>query len=365
VSITASCAFVQPWSAIVIGIVGSVIHFWGAKLLIKLKVDDPLEASVVHFFGGSWGLIATGLFAVSEKIEAVYQRPAVGGGGLFTEGTGYQLAMQLLAFAVILGWTAFWSCILFYVLRALDSLRISSAAERTMLLDIHHAGVAAMNPLTTPANRNRPDVVVFDDESEVVLEPSTNHTRHERGARESRDTSRPSHSIERSVESSSDTPSSSNSDVSDGEGHQSEAMEVFEPSRHYVLDRHARNNNIRGTSTTNNTNQQAPVIVEVSDSSDSSEDRPRAATTGHNNNTNLLDSEDDPIIDPMLLHQRMSLDNMQRSDPSPPHSDPSIEVSASEDSSSEAHRHIAMIRDGTSTYNTILNNKRNKRQKKT
>lgn len=49
VSITASCAFVQPWSAIVIGIVGSVIHFWGAKLLIKLKVDDPLEASGTKF----------------------------------------------------------------------------------------------------------------------------------------------------------------------------------------------------------------------------------------------------------------------------------------------------------------------------
>ena len=45
VSITAGCAFVQPWSAVVIGTVGSVIHFWGAKLLIRLKIDDPLEAS--------------------------------------------------------------------------------------------------------------------------------------------------------------------------------------------------------------------------------------------------------------------------------------------------------------------------------
>ncbi len=330
----------------------------------------------MHFFGGSWGLIATGLFAVSDKIEAVYLRPAVGGGnvehsivnlvltpvtgGLFTEGTGNQLAMQLLAFAVILGWTTFWACILFIILRALDSLRISAAAERTMLLDIHQAGVAAMNPLATPINRNRPDVVVFDDESEVVLEPSTNHTRNTRRDRASRDTSRPSQSIERSVESSSDTPSSSDSAVSDDEGPQGEAMAVFEPTRNYVIDRQVRSTSNRNVHNNNN-NQPAPVVVEVPDSSDESDEAPRP---GPNNNMNLIDPEDDPIIDPMLLHQRMSLDNLRRSDPSPPHSE-SIEVSASEDSSSEAHRHIAMIRDGTSNYNTILNHKRNKKQKKT
>lgn len=326
-------------------------------MLTSTVLPVPSNApQVVHFFGGSWGLIATGLFAASEKIEAVYQRPAVGGGGLFTEGTGYQLAMQLLAFAVILGWTAFWSCILFLVLRALDSLRISSAAERTMLLDIHHAGVAAMNPLTTPTNRNRPDVVVFEDESEVVLERSANHARHERRARASRDTNRPSQSVERSVESSSDTPSSSDSEGSADE--HSAAMEVFEPTRHYVMDR-PRNNNAR--STANNTNQAEPVVVEVPDSSESSDSTPRAHT-GHNNNADLDDPADDPIIDPMLLHQRMSLDNMHRADPSP---DPVPSADASEDSSSEAHRHLAMIRDGTSNYNTILRNKRNRRQKKT
>ncbi len=263
--------------------------------------------------------------------------------------------MQLLAFAVILGWTAFWAIILFVILRAVDSLRISEAAERTMLLDIQQAGVAAMNPLNAPAHRYRPDVVVFEDESE----PSASHTRNARRDRGSRDTSRPSQSIERSVESSSDTPPSSNS-ASDDEG---EAMEVFEPSRNYVMDRQLNNTN-QSTRSLYNTAQPAPVVIEVPDSSESSSD----ATPRANNNNNVADfadPEDDPIIDPMLLHQRMSLDNLQRSERSPQSSvRPSFELSDDEDSSSEANRNIAMIREGTNKYNTILNSKRNRKQHK-
>jgi Amt family ammonium transporter len=44
VSITASCAFVEPWAAIVIGIIGSVIYSLACVLLEKFEIDDPLEA---------------------------------------------------------------------------------------------------------------------------------------------------------------------------------------------------------------------------------------------------------------------------------------------------------------------------------
>jgi len=44
VSITAGCAEVEPWAAIVIGLIGSVIYSLACLLLEKLKIDDPLEA---------------------------------------------------------------------------------------------------------------------------------------------------------------------------------------------------------------------------------------------------------------------------------------------------------------------------------
>ena len=277
-------------------------------------------------------------------------------GGLLTEGTGYQLAMQLLAFAVIAGWAAFWAIILFVILRAVDSLRISEAAERTMLLDIQQAGVSAMNPLNTPVHRYRPDVVVFEDESE----PPARHTRNAHRDRRSRDTTRLSQSIERSLASSSDTPPSSHSASDEG----AEPMEVFEPSHNYVMDRQLNNNN-QSAGSVYNAAQPAPVVIEVPDSSDSSGATTPRANNNNNNVSDIADPEDDPIIDPMLLHQRMSLDNLQRSERSPQSSvRPSFEASDDEDSSSEANRNIAMIREGTTKYNTILHNKLNRKQNK-
>lgn len=44
VSITASCASVEPWAAIVIGIIGSVIYSLACVLMEKFEIDDPLEA---------------------------------------------------------------------------------------------------------------------------------------------------------------------------------------------------------------------------------------------------------------------------------------------------------------------------------
>jgi len=44
VSVTASCSSVEPWAAIVIGLIGSVIYSLACVLLDKFEIDDPLEA---------------------------------------------------------------------------------------------------------------------------------------------------------------------------------------------------------------------------------------------------------------------------------------------------------------------------------
>ena len=64
VAITAPCAFVQPWSAAVIGIIAPVLVIEAAWMIErKWKVDDPVGAIAVHGFGGLFGVLSVGIFA--------------------------------------------------------------------------------------------------------------------------------------------------------------------------------------------------------------------------------------------------------------------------------------------------------------
>jgi ammonium transporter, Amt family len=68
VAVTASCDIIDPWAAIVIGIIGSLCYMFFVKLLRKLKIDDPVQASCVHFAAGIWGMIATAFFHIDRGV---------------------------------------------------------------------------------------------------------------------------------------------------------------------------------------------------------------------------------------------------------------------------------------------------------
>jgi Amt family ammonium transporter len=64
VAISASCAFVSPFGAIMIGLVAGLLCCASVFFIErKLKVDDPVGAVSVHGACGAWGMIALGLFA--------------------------------------------------------------------------------------------------------------------------------------------------------------------------------------------------------------------------------------------------------------------------------------------------------------
>ena len=94
VAVTAPCAFVDPWAAIVIGIVGGLIVVLGVILLDKLKIDDPVGAVPVHGMNGIWGTISIGLFGKKAL--------ALANDGLFYGGGFKQLGIQALGvFSVV------------------------------------------------------------------------------------------------------------------------------------------------------------------------------------------------------------------------------------------------------------------------
>jgi len=102
VAITAPCAFVGPWAAIVIGALAAVIVIEAAWFLDKKGIDDPVGAIAVHGIGGTFGVICVGLFANGDYGGAWNGSSVTGVKGLFYGEAG-QLGAQVLGVVVI--WT--------------------------------------------------------------------------------------------------------------------------------------------------------------------------------------------------------------------------------------------------------------------
>ena len=68
VAITPAAGFVDVSGSLIIGIVGSIVAFFGVSMLKKkLGYDDSLDAFGIHFLAGMWGAVATGIFALNDK----------------------------------------------------------------------------------------------------------------------------------------------------------------------------------------------------------------------------------------------------------------------------------------------------------
>jgi Amt family ammonium transporter len=126
VAITASCAFVEPWAAVVIGIIAGVLVYASMKFFEKMRIDDPIFALSVHGTAGIWGTLSTGFFA-TETLAV--QELDWGQAGLFYGGGFSQLGVQatgvltagLYAFVV--------SFVILYILKKAIGLRVTEEQE--------------------------------------------------------------------------------------------------------------------------------------------------------------------------------------------------------------------------------------------
>lgn len=132
VAITAPCAFVPPWAAVVIGGIAVPFLFITANIVEKiLKVDDAVGAVPVHFGAGIWGLLAVGIFA-----DGTY-----GVSGLINGDWG-QLVLQIIDIAALIAWVAPTAFILFWLIKKTMGLR-ASREEELEGLDIPEHGIEA------------------------------------------------------------------------------------------------------------------------------------------------------------------------------------------------------------------------------
>jgi Amt family ammonium transporter len=127
VAITPAAGFVGPISAIWIGIGGGIFCSIACGLKPKLGYDDSLDVVGVHGVGGTWGALATGLFA-SKAVNAA------GNDGLFFGNPG-QLWTQLVAVVFTLILAIVGTFIILSIVKAMMGLRVADEEEQ-MGLDL-------------------------------------------------------------------------------------------------------------------------------------------------------------------------------------------------------------------------------------
>ena len=138
-SITAGCATVDTWAAVVIGIISGWVYLGMSKLLIKLRIDDAVDAVPVHMGGGAWGLLAAGLFTKPSLLLAAYGTEAHP--GWFYQGDDFTRAgVQLVAILFIFSWAFIVMGIYFYFLNFMGWLRIDPLEEEVGMDISRHKG---------------------------------------------------------------------------------------------------------------------------------------------------------------------------------------------------------------------------------
>ncbi|MCW2960606.1 MAG: ammonium transporter [Thermoleophilia bacterium] len=136
VAITAACAFVAPWAAIVIGLVAGL----GANLLIpviaRTGLDDPIGAVAVHGIAGVWGTLSLGIFAM----PSLARRLDTGEGGLLYTGDFHQLGVQALGLLMVGAFSFGCSFSILWTMKKTAGIRVSPEVELQGLDIAEHGG---------------------------------------------------------------------------------------------------------------------------------------------------------------------------------------------------------------------------------
>jgi len=134
VAITPAAGYVTPMAAILIGAVAGFICYSACNLKSRLGYDDSLDVVGVHGVGGTWGALATGIFATKLVNDA-------GGDGLLY-GNPKQLGIQFLAVVVtwVLGFVM--TTVILKVLDGVMGLRVTDEEEAAGLDLSQHSETA-------------------------------------------------------------------------------------------------------------------------------------------------------------------------------------------------------------------------------
>jgi Amt family ammonium transporter len=120
VAITPGSGFVAPAGALAIGMIASVVCYWGVVWLKeKSGYDDSLDVFGIHGLGGIGGAILTGVFAVE----------AVGGKAGALEGNVSQIGLQAYGIVATMIWSAVATAAILFIIDKAIGLRVDHEDE--------------------------------------------------------------------------------------------------------------------------------------------------------------------------------------------------------------------------------------------
>jgi len=123
--ITPAAGYVEPWAALVIGVIAGSVCYWASIVLKnKLGYDDSLDAFGVHGVGGIVGSILVGVFA-TRTINDVAKGQPVG----LVDGNGGQILTQLYGVLVIGVFCAVATWVILKILDVAIGLRVTQDEE--------------------------------------------------------------------------------------------------------------------------------------------------------------------------------------------------------------------------------------------
>ncbi len=152
VAITAGCAFVAPWAAVVIGLVAGILVMLSIDLIEKLHLDDPVSAFSVHAACGIWGTLAIGLFGQPGLTFAPAGVDVATRAGLLLGGGIDLLVVQFVGSAATVIFTAVFAFVMFGALKAIGRLKVSKIVDdETIFIDDYEHAAAIMPDIRPPA----------------------------------------------------------------------------------------------------------------------------------------------------------------------------------------------------------------------
>lgn len=116
VAITPAAGFVGPMAGIIIGLVAGVLCYGGIMLKGKLGYDDSLDVVGIHGVGGTWGALATGIFATMNAEGLIAGNPG-------------QVWIQFVSIVATWAFCFTMSFILFKLVDATIGLRVTEEDE--------------------------------------------------------------------------------------------------------------------------------------------------------------------------------------------------------------------------------------------
>ncbi|KAK0396555.1 hypothetical protein QR680_001765 [Steinernema hermaphroditum] len=141
VSACAGCNNMMPWASAFTGTGSGLVYLALSKLMLRLKIDDPLDAFAVHAGGGLWGLFAVCIISkdgVAYGIaDLIYGSDDVSASQAFA-----QLGWNMLCAVAIVLWSSLTMIPVFLLLKKMNKLRVPEEIE-TKGLDIYKHGEAA------------------------------------------------------------------------------------------------------------------------------------------------------------------------------------------------------------------------------